>query len=134
MSTRTVTWGDALLVRTVKYPGGLNQAVNRIRGALGPQIGVRNSFAKLYEINDPADLNDRDLWRAWLLLAAIQENPEEWGIDGSVIPGIHQDRVDTLNRLLAGKPKTSDYKSPVSLTTHPRGRLALRRGPANRSR
>jgi len=30
--------------------------------------------------------------------------------------------------------ETSDYKSPVSPTTHPRGRLTKSKGPANRSR
>ena len=32
------------------------------------------------------------------------------------------------------EPQTSDYKSPVSPTTHPRGRLTKSKGPANRSR
>lgn len=133
MFTRTVTWGDALLAKTVKHdPRGLARAVDSIHGVIGKQIGVRNSFSKLYAIEDTADMRHNDQWRAWLLLTAIGEDPEEWGIDASVVPSIHSDRLDTLRRLLTGSGHPSDYKGQVSHTAATSKPRPLRSRPSNR--
>jgi len=143
MVTRTVTWGDALLVVAVKSPGGLNQTVQRIRKAVGPNIGTRNSFAKLYRVDNPAELAPVDLWRAWLLLTAVEERPEDWGISPEIVPpAIDGERL--RERLIAAARRTqawpSDYIASISDirtahtvrtrpstpngSTRPRGRVA----------
>jgi hypothetical protein len=144
MALRTVTWGDALLVHTVKHhPRGLQQAVENIRGTVGREIGVRNSFAKLYMTDDPEELTPKDQWRAWLLLTAINEKPADWGISDDVLPYIHRDRIGTLQRFLTGMEKPSqkaepgDYMSDFSAPKNrantgirPKGRKGQKATPA----
>lgn len=86
MVTRTVTWGEGLVVEIFKTPGGLKPVVDALIGELGPQIGVRNTFSKLFKVEDPAALDPKDRWRAWLLLTAIGHDPSDWGIDESAVP------------------------------------------------
>ena len=112
MVTRTVTWGDALLVVAVKAPGGLNQTVERIRKAVGANAGTRNSFAKLYRVDNPAELTPVDLWRAWLLLTAVGESPDDWGIAGDFIPTIFLNKPDELRTLLSPL-SDSDRRPPL---------------------
>lgn len=76
---RIIGFGDALRLEATTTPGGLNHAVDRIRDAVGPQIGTRNTFAKLFRGPDvPSDVVERQ--RAWLLLLALGQNPAEWGM------------------------------------------------------
>jgi hypothetical protein len=86
MITREVTWGDALVVELFKTPGGLKAVVDAIVEEVGRTIGTRNTFAKLLRVDDPYKLGDRDLYRAWLLLAALGQDPSEWGINENVVP------------------------------------------------
>jgi hypothetical protein len=88
MSQRTyrVTWGDFLYLQAAKH-GGLKSAVLRIRAEIGPQIGTRNAFSPLFEYESPAELRETDRWRAWLLLVAFGQDPNEWGIDDDCVPG-----------------------------------------------
>lgn len=83
--TRQVRWGEALIVEVAKIPGGLLHVSNAIKAAVGPVAGTRNTFAKLYDVGDPAELNERDLYRAWLLLAALGQQPGEWGVPDDII-------------------------------------------------
>ncbi|SBS73914.1 hypothetical protein MHPYR_180119 [uncultured Mycobacterium sp.] len=99
MKTRQVTWGEALVVELFKTSGGLKVAVDRITGLMGKTVGTRNTFAKLTRVDDPVDLNDKDLWRAWLLLTALGHDPIEWGIDDSAVPDFI-DIPDLQKRLL----------------------------------
>ncbi len=92
------SWGDALVVATFKAPGGLNVAVSRIRAEAGPQIGVRNTFAKLLHVTDVSSLRGRDQLRAWLLLVALGQEPRDWGLTDDVVPPAYD--VDRLRASL----------------------------------
>lgn len=116
MITRTVAWGDALLVVAVKAPGGLNRTVDHIRSVVGPQIGTRNSFAKLYRVDDPNTLAPIDRWRAWLLLTAVGESPEAWGIEGEYIPSLYMVKHDELRELLSSPLSDSNRRPPLYRT------------------
>lgn len=87
-TTRQVTWGEAIVVAGFRCPGGIKGAVERIRLAVGDHIGTRNTFAKLTHVDDPAELAERDVFRAWLLLAALGEEPNGWGLADDVVPPV----------------------------------------------
>jgi hypothetical protein len=86
--THRVTWGEALVVEAHRHrhAGGLQAAVARIHDEVGPHIGTRNTFAKLYEVTHPRRLGERDRWRAWLVLTAFGQDPTEWGITDDCVP------------------------------------------------
>lgn len=81
---RVVGWGEALLLE-VHHSGGLNPLVTDIRRALGKQIGVRNTFAKLYDSPEPP-VEEVDRFRAWLILTAIGQDPSAWGLSNDDVP------------------------------------------------
>lgn len=81
----TVVWGEALAGKARKVRGGMNAIAEAARMVAGPTVGGRSTFAKLYEMSGPPD---EDAWRfrAWLVLAALDETPEEWGISDADVP------------------------------------------------
>jgi len=96
---RIIGFGDALHLEALAAPGGLNHAVDRIRDAVGPQIGTRNTFAKLFRGPDvPTEPAERQ--RAWLLLLALGQDPAEWGMADFEPPSAWNQRVlhDSLGR------------------------------------
>lgn len=112
MITREVGWGDAIVVELFKTVGGLKVTIEAIQSELGPTIGNRNTFAKLLRMDDPADLNDKDRWRAWLLLTALRQTPEDWGISNDIVPGLYDPeliatRLHELVRPKGFEPLTS---------------------------
>lgn len=86
---REVTWGEGIVVAAFHSAGGLKVAVDHIHTVVGPYIGTRNTFAKLLRVEDPSVLAERDLFRAWLLLTALGEDAESWGISDGVVPNGH---------------------------------------------
>ena len=86
LAQQDVTWGETLVIAAFRWPGGINPAVHRIQALVGPHIGVRNTFAKLLRVEDVADLGDRDLFRAWLLLVALGQEPIDYGIADDAVP------------------------------------------------
>lgn len=86
MLTREVSWGDGLVVEAFKCPGGLKAAVDVIARAVGVGVGTRNTFAKLFKVDTPELLDERDSWRAWLLLTTFGQDPSDWGISDDVVP------------------------------------------------
>lgn len=110
--TREVTWGEAVVVAGFRTPGGLKHAVARIHAAVGEHIGTRNTFAKLYKVTDPASLTDRDQFRAWLLITALNEEPQEWGVSEAVVPrGFDLDELRLALRSGTGIGVTHPYAS-----------------------
>lgn len=94
---RPTTWGKALRSE-VTDRGGLKGYVERIEEALGPTVGSRNTFAKLFHLTAaPEDRADR--FRAWLLITAIGLDPDEWGCGDIDVPRAVRTEV------LAGNPK-----------------------------
>ena len=86
VTVREVTWGDELVVATFHTEGGLLNAVRRIHAAVGDEIGLNNAFKALFFATDPAELNERQQRRAWLLLTAYGLDPADWGITDDVLP------------------------------------------------
>lgn len=74
---RVIGFGDALHLEALSAEGGLNAAVDRIHAVVGVSIGTRNTFAKLFKLVEPP-VGMRERERAWLLLVALGQDPEEW--------------------------------------------------------
>lgn len=82
MFTKTVSWGEALIVQMHYTDGGLNKAISAIHSVVGARlVGTRNTFARLYRVTDPAAMKPIERFRAWLLLTALGVDPASWGID-----------------------------------------------------
>lgn len=109
---RTVTWGEALVVAAYRSPDGLKGAVERILSEVGP-VSTRNTFAKLYLVENPKVLSPAELWRAWLLLTALGESPPEWGIPDHILPpSIDAERLRKMLPRLDSNQRPSDSASP----------------------
>ena len=116
MLTRQVTWGEALVVELFKA-GGLKGAVERITSLMGKAVGTRNTFAKLLRVDDPSSLSERDRWRAWLLLAALGLDADEWGVGDQVVPDYITDIPDLRRKLLL--PRLDSTSQPVDQYVRP---------------
>lgn len=99
---RQVLWGHALVVEATKYPGGLSAAVRVIHEHVDPFMGSRATFAKFYDITDPADLAERDRFRVWALLTTFGEDSADWGVPDSVVPRAWD--VSLLRAALTARP------------------------------
>jgi hypothetical protein len=91
MQRSELTWGDALVLKVhrARVGGtrvGLSPFVDAIRAAVGKHIGTRPTFAKLYDVTDVESMSEIERFRAWLLLTAIGEDPDDWGIRADVVP------------------------------------------------
>lgn len=118
MRSQHVSWGQSLLL-AVREAGGLNRTVGRINTELGPFLGTRNTFAKLYTVEDPRDLDTQERFRAWVLLVAIGEDPTEWGIEPDAVPpSIDRRRLARVlpQRSTPGNPVTKVYSDRLQLT------------------
>lgn len=113
----TATWGQSLLLCVREVPGGLHAVATAAGMELGPLIGSRNTFAKLYQAKSPADLSEADRLRAWVVLVAIGEDPQHWGLgDVEWPPGVDQERLrSSLPEQLARI--THQYDAPVHLAS-----------------
>lgn len=85
-TTRQVSWGDALTIEVFHTPGRLKAITDAITVEMGPTIGSRNTFAKLLRVQSPETLNSRDKWRAWVLLAALGQEPSDWNLSDDNAP------------------------------------------------
>ena len=116
MITKQVSWGDAIVVELFRTPGGLKAVVDAIIEEVGPTVGTRNTFAKLLRVEDPEAMSDKDKWRAWLLLVALHQDPNEWGIGDAPIPrSLDADMLMTrLHESAPSRTRTYDLriKSP----------------------
>jgi hypothetical protein len=84
--TRTVGWGEALLLEIHYRSPGLNPLVAAINEAAGG-MGVRNTYAKLYDLEEPPGPEDpKDYFRAWLVLTALGQDPAAWGVSDEAVP------------------------------------------------
>lgn len=111
---RTVSWGDALTIAVFKSPGGLSHIVEVISEVMGPHYGTRNTFAKLLKAESPEELTGKDQWRAWLMLTALAEDVEEWGIPADLAPKYID--VNALKQELWAAMRLSDspHGAPVT--------------------
>lgn len=113
--TREVSWGDALVVAAF-HAGGIKAAVERIHAQIGSTVGSRNTFAKLLKEGGPDGLGARDLWRAWLLIAALGEEPSDWRVSDEHVPAAF-DAEALKQALCPGRESNSRpfaYKVPLS--------------------
>jgi hypothetical protein len=98
-----LTWGDALVLKVHRTRHGMKPCVAAIQEAVGPWIGSRTTFAKLYDVDRPDDLDASEAFRAWLLLTALGEDPAEWGIQESAVPrGFVAEQLRAVLRDLVG--------------------------------
>jgi len=84
--TRQVSWGDALTIEVFHIHGGLRAITDAIIAEMGPTIGGRTTFAKLLHVQSPEMLNSAYRWRAWVLLAALGQDPADWGLGDDDTP------------------------------------------------
>lgn len=85
---RKIGWGQALFLEVGYHSPGLKPVVGAIHRAVGPDVGTRNTFAKLYD-SDTAPESVKERWRAWLLLTALGQDPAAWQIGDDIIPAAH---------------------------------------------
>jgi hypothetical protein len=83
---RQVTWGKGLKVEVDDVHGGLKATVGAIASEFGDMLGTRNTFAKLFAVENPAELKEKDRYRAWVLLTTIGQDPADWGIGDDCVP------------------------------------------------
>ncbi len=82
---KQVGFGEALVLEVHFRSSGLKPLTDAIRAAVGTHIGTRNTFAKLYEMDEPPT-EARDRFRAWLVLTALGQDPNKWGIGDDAVP------------------------------------------------
>lgn len=75
---RKVTWGEYLRLAVGHR---LKPAVAAIAAITGPSLGVRNTFAPLFEMERSPLPRTKEYDRAYALILAIGGNPADWGID-----------------------------------------------------
>jgi len=97
MKVTQPTWGQALVLALYETKG-VTPVVDSIQAVLGKQVGTRNSFAKLQNVEDVSDLRGKDEYRAWLLLIAIGEEPADWGVSD---PDMQGPIVETMREMLS---------------------------------
>lgn len=97
MKVKEPTWGQALVLALYETKG-VTPVVDSIQGVLGKQVGTRNSFAKLQNIENVSELRGKDQYRAWLLLIAIGEEPTDWGVSD---PDMQVPIVETMREMLS---------------------------------
>lgn len=118
-AARDITWGEGLVVAAFRTPRGLRGAVEAIQAELGPAIGTRNTFGKLLRVTDPAQLNERDRLRAWLLLVALRQEPDEWGVPTSMsLPRSYDEQrlramLPREQRVLMRLPRADSNRQPA---------------------
>lgn len=83
---QTVPWTDKLLADVSRGPGGLAGAVRRIEFVIGPFSGRRGVFQLLLYRDPNAELNRREAFRVWLLIAALGDDPATWHVPDDVVP------------------------------------------------
>ena len=83
--TREVTWGPAIYAEIRTYKGGLKRIVQIALDEVGPTVGVRATFAKLFDLDAPPSA-PADRLRAWIVITALGEDPEDWGLSTDDIP------------------------------------------------
>ncbi len=77
--TRTYNWGESLRLEAAMSDGGLKAATDRIASTMGRAYGTRNTFAALFDFDEPPTAAiQRE--RAYLLLIALDLDPDEWGM------------------------------------------------------
>lgn len=77
--TRTINFGQALRLEATVHDGGLKAAVDTITAAMGAGYGTRPTFAELFNLED-APTKPIQQQRAYLLLLALGQDPDAWGM------------------------------------------------------
>jgi hypothetical protein len=86
---RQVGWGEALYLEVALRSPGLRTVVeDAIIPAVGKNVGSRNTFAKLFDLD--AAPSGTDGFRAWLLLTALGQDPAAWDIDDDIVPPAYE--------------------------------------------
>lgn len=84
-------WGWALKGAVEHRPGGVAAVVRTVRrSAIGPELGSRNAYRKLFDLQRPPE-DGKDIARAAVLLLAVEGDPTapKWGLDMTKLPTIY---------------------------------------------
>lgn len=96
--TRTYNWGESLRLEAAMADGGLKAATDRIASTMGRAYGSRNTFAALFDLVEPPT-SPIQRERAYLLLIALDLDPDEWGMGDFEQPvGWPKTAADLLRR------------------------------------
>lgn len=109
---RQVTWGEHLELRVNRTTTGLKPIVDAITTAIGPYLGTRNTYAKLFDLEHPPAAATKEYDRAYVLLLMLSEEPGDWGIDEDLVSEAwkrSRDLLVTSSRciLLLAQPKAA---------------------------
>lgn len=96
--TRTYNWGESLRLEAAMSDGGLKAATDRIAANMGRAYGTRNTFATLFDLDEPPEAPlQRE--RAYLLIIALGLDPADWGMGDFTQPaGWPEKAADLLKR------------------------------------
>lgn len=125
MFNSKVTWGDELTL-ALRRAGGLQPVAKQLREALGFLAPSRATLAKLQKVERPDLLTEEETFRAWLVLVAIGEDTERWGVLPVAVPGVFD--VERYEKLMAM------YRETQAGTQYDEYRDVHRRGLEPRTR
>lgn len=77
-------WGRIVAGRLFGHTGGIKGIADRAQSVIGANMN-RTSLGEVLRL-EAAPTEGVIGFRAWVLLTALGENPEEWGVPGSVVP------------------------------------------------
>ncbi len=89
-------WGKLLAGCMFGVSGGMKGISDRAQTAIGSNMN-RTSLGHVLELDEPPTEGVVG-FRAWVILTALGEDPEEWGVPSSVVPNAFD--PDRLRELL----------------------------------
>lgn len=136
MRTLAPTWGQSLLLTVHDADVGLKNIALAMR-VVAPRSAVSGTtLATLYKVANIHEMDDDDRYRAWIVLTALREDLDEWGIDASALdPNVDAEKLrrHLLEALYAPRdlnPEPAGYGTVTPL--RPRNRRD-QRGPRSRA-
>lgn len=135
----TAEWGQRLRA-AIDGRCRMERAVRAIGAAVGYHIGGRHTFANLLTVDSLTALDQKNRFRAWLLLTTIAVDPAEFGLSDLDVPsGYDLARLTSeLRRLRDARPNArqtrnrthlhqqvpNSYREPAATGFPDRGRIA----------
>ncbi len=116
---RILTLGECFILELAKVPRGrgLVAAYEQITEVLGSFYGSRATFAKLQQAHTFRELSEKDRFRAWVLMATLGMEPDDFGGSDAVVPPTFN-IVELRTALLL--PDLDSNQEPAGSTPDPR--------------
>ncbi len=106
-------WGRLLAGQMFGYPGGMKAIERRAMAAIGSNMN-RTSLREVLALTE-APTSGIVAFRAWVILTALGQDPETWGVPNDVVPPAH-DHARLVELLYApgdSNPEPSDVVSDM---------------------